>query len=91
MHVEEEQGRTRQRGLTDADSMEVNQVGQFLALCHIPLLPLVDPHTDEVRVHNLCANRAQHFTGPILHDSQLPCVKHHAYLSKRSHTNRDIH
>ena len=66
--------------LTDADSVEVYQVCQFLALLHISLLPLIDPHTDEVRVHKLSADRAQHLTAAVLHESQLTGIEDHAHL-----------
>ena len=41
----EEQERERERVLTDADCVQVKEVGQFFALLHTFLSALIDPHT----------------------------------------------
>ncbi len=41
-------------------------------------LPLVDPDRYEVRVHELCPDRAQDLVLPVLDQAELPSVEDHA-------------
>ena len=66
--------------LTDADSVQVHQIGQFLVLLDVPLFPLVDPHAQEVGVHELCPHRSQDVVDAILHQGELTSIEDHAYL-----------
>ena len=68
--------------LTDADGVQVHEVGQLLALLSLllPPPPLVDTHTDEVRAHVLRSNGGQEVIGAILHQREFSSIEDHAHL-----------
>ena len=69
--------------LTDCNSLEVQQVGYLLVVLHPPLLPLVQPHADQVGVHELCPHTAQNLIGSILNQGQLSSIENHTHLQAK--------